>query len=52
MNSLNTSSSKACMNRCVAVWEKTVHLEGKCSKEAQRRAHRLALSIFGQLVRD
>lgn len=52
MNSLNTISSKACMNRVVATYERTVAKEGKTSKEAQRQAQRLALNIFGQMNRD
>lgn len=52
MNSMNTNSSKACMSRVVAKYERTVAKEGKTSPEAQRQAHRLALNIFGQMNRD
>ena len=52
MNSMNTNSSKACYNRVVAKYERTVAKEGKTSQEAQRLAHRLALNVFGQLNRD
>ena len=46
----NTTSSKASMSRCIAVWEKVCHLQGITSKEAQRLQQRLALNLFNQLT--
>lgn len=45
----NSSSSKAAMNRSIAVWERTVEKQGKSSKEAQRLQFRLALNLFNQM---